>query len=278
MTPIVAWRTRWHSTRSAISPPSTGAIGAVSKRPLDRIDPRLLDLLRVGTMELGRGDRPDALIVDAVVIAAKGLDQKFTGFANGVLRSLGRRGVHLKAEVPGWLRDELSRVMDDVEIGRFWNASLETPQVGVRSGDGTPPGGVPVPGIVDAWLVDGPAPPGSIVQDPASVAVGAAVEAGAGERILDAAAAPGGKTRQLIDAGADVVAIRYPFETCPGWPRSGSRGGLVGGGRSEAPVRGCNLRCRAGRRPLHGAGHVATPSGDHPSHGSWRRQDPGRDR
>ena len=63
-----------------------------------------------------------------------------------------------------------------------------------------------MPGIDGAWLVEGAPPSSAIIQDPASIAVGAAVEAAVGERVLDVAAAPGGKTRQLVDAGAVVVA------------------------------------------------------------------------
>lgn len=182
------------------------AIAGVSNRPLERIEPRLLDLLRVGTAELGRGDRPDALIVDAVVIAAGRLARSYTGFANGVLRSLARQGGELTVGIPGWLREELSRAMDDSEIERFWEASLQTPRVGLRSDREPSGGGDRVPGIPGAWLVDGAPPSGATIQDPASVAVGDSLAVEIGERVLDVAAAPGGKTRQLVDAGADVTA------------------------------------------------------------------------
>lgn len=188
-------------------PAVDSAITDVSKRPLDRIDPHLLDLLRVGTMELGRGDRPDALIVDATVTAAKRLNRSYTGFANGVLRSLGRRRIELHVDMPPWLRDELAPAMSQAETEDFWRASLGTPSVGVRSGTEPPEGGLPVEGIEGAWLVDGPVAPDTIVQDPASIAVGASVQAREGERILDLAAAPGGKTRHLLDGGAEVVAV-----------------------------------------------------------------------
>lgn len=183
------------------------AISDVSKRPLERIDSHLLDLLRVGTMELGRGDRPDALIVDATVTAAKRLDRSYSGFANGILRALGRRSVELDVEMPPWLREEVAPAMSSAEIDDFWRASLETPSVGVRSDREPPEGGRPVEGIEGAWLVDGAVSSEAIVQDPASVAVGASVGAEAGERILDMAAAPGGKTRQMLDEGAEVVAV-----------------------------------------------------------------------
>jgi 16S rRNA (cytosine967-C5)-methyltransferase len=50
------------------------------------------------------------------------------------------------------------------------------------------------------------------VQDPASVAVGVALQVQPGDRVLDLAAAPGGKTLQLADAGAGLlVAVeRHP--------------------------------------------------------------------
>lgn len=176
-----------------------------SKRPIDRIDPPLLDLLRVGLAELGRSDRPDALTVDAVVRAAKRIRPAYGGFANAVLRNVARRGLTLDPTMPDWLGEELRAGLSADETRAFWTASMESPQLGVR-GTGPAPGFEPVSGIEGAWLGSGPIPQGFEIQDPASVAVGLAVGARPGERILDMSAAPGGKTAQLVAAGADVVA------------------------------------------------------------------------
>ena len=180
-------------------------LGRRSNRPLDRIDNGLLDLLRVGVAELARRDRPDALTVDAVVRAAKSLDSSFAGFANGVLRTVARNPPELVSRVPDWLRRELSRTFDDAEIDSFWTASMVSPELGIR-GSGTPAGFEPVPLIDGAHLGSGPIPEAFEIQDPASVAVGLAVDAQPHELVLDISAAPGGKTAQLVETGARVVA------------------------------------------------------------------------
>lgn len=176
-----------------------------SKRPIGGIDPPLLDVLRVGFAELGRSDRPDALTVDAIVRAAKRIRPAYGGFANAVLRNVARRGLTLDPTMPEWLGQELRAGFDADEARAFWEASMESPRLGIR-GEGTAPGFEPVPGIEGAWLGSGPIPKGFEIQDPASVAVGLAVAARPGERIFDMSAAPGGKTAQLVAAGAQVVA------------------------------------------------------------------------
>ncbi len=176
-----------------------------SSRPIERIDGALLDLLRVGVAELGRRDRPDALTVDAVVRAAKRLDRSYGGFTNGVLRTVARALPDLRPVMPGWLRQELSREFADPEIDAFWEASMASPELGIR-GSGDAGGFQPVAGIEGAHLGRGPIPEGFVIQDPASVAVGLAVDARPDEVVLDMSAAPGGKTGQLVETGAEVVA------------------------------------------------------------------------
>jgi 16S rRNA (cytosine967-C5)-methyltransferase len=176
-----------------------------SSRPLDRIDDGLLDLLRIGVAELGRSDRPDALTVDSVVRAAKRLNASYAGFANGILRNVARTPPDLRPQIPGWLEHELSREFDANETQAFWEASMASPELGIRGTD-SPRGFDPVPQIEGAYLGSGPIPEGFEIQDPASVAVGLAVAAKPGELVLDMAAAPGGKTSQLVATGAHVVA------------------------------------------------------------------------
>jgi 16S rRNA (cytosine967-C5)-methyltransferase len=177
-----------------------------SRRPIERIDAGLLDLLRVGVAEIARRDRPNALTVDAVVRAAKHLDRSFGGFANGMLRTIARTPPVLRPSMPEWLTDELSSAFDQSEIDAFWEASMISPELGIR-GAGDPGDGYrPVALIPGSHLGSGPIPEGFTIQDPASVAVGLVVDAHPGELVLDMAAAPGGKTAQLVESGASVVA------------------------------------------------------------------------
>jgi 16S rRNA (cytosine967-C5)-methyltransferase len=107
--------------------------------------------------------------------------------------------------MPAWLSDELSRAFDQAEIEAFWTASMVSPELGIR-GSGDPGDGYrPVDRIAGSYLGSGPIREGFAIQDPASVAVGLAVEARPGELVLDMAAAPGGKTAQLVETGARVV-------------------------------------------------------------------------
>jgi 16S rRNA (cytosine967-C5)-methyltransferase len=176
-----------------------------SRRSIDRIDAELLDLLRVGVAEITRRDRPDALTVDAVVRAAKRLDPAYGGFANGILRTIARTPPDLQPSMPAWLSEELSRAFDQAEIEAFWTASMVSPELGIR-GSGDPGDGYrPVDRITGSYLGSGPIREGFAIQDPASVAVGLAVEARPGELVLDMAAAPGGKTAQLVESSARVV-------------------------------------------------------------------------
>lgn len=177
-----------------------------SSRPIGQIDRGLLDLLRVGVAEIARSDRPDALIVDAVVRAAKGLSQSYGGFANGILRTIARNPPDLQPQIPGWLVDELSSEFARSEIDDFWTASMVSPELGIRGTDDPGASYRPVPHITGAYLGSGPIPEGFAIQDPASVAVGLAVSPQPGEIVLDMAAAPGGKTAQFVEAGAEVVA------------------------------------------------------------------------
>ena len=181
-------------------------IAAASRRPLDQIDDGLLDLIRVGVAEIARRDRPDALIVDAVVRASKQLDRSYGGFANGILRTITRTPPALRPVTPEWISEELSTSFDQAEIDAFWEASMHSPELGIRGGGDPGDGYRPVPQITGAHLGRGPIPEGFAIQDPASVAVGLAVEVEPGELVLDMAAAPGGKTAQLVEAGARVVA------------------------------------------------------------------------
>lgn len=181
-------------------------IAARSRRPIDRIDPGLLDLIRVGVAEIARRDRPNALTVDAVVRAAKRLDRSFGGFANGMLRTIARTPPDLRPVIPQWLSDELASEFDQAEIDAFWAASIVSPELGIRGSGDPGPGYRPVERIEGSFLGSGPLREGFTIQDPASVAVGLAVSAGPGDVALDMAAAPGGKTAQLVGTGARVVA------------------------------------------------------------------------
>jgi 16S rRNA (cytosine967-C5)-methyltransferase len=180
-------------------------IAEAARRAVDAIDPAVLDLLRVGAYEL-RSDtrRPDPVIVDTIVSAARRAQPHAAGFVNAVMRRLAEN------EPPDpsltdmgfdpWLVDRLESILG-CDTEPFLEASQAPASTGIRT-ERTYSGAVEVSEIPKAWLwrwAAGPIPPGVRIQDPASVAVGLAVSASPGERILDLAAAPGGKASHLRD-------------------------------------------------------------------------------
>lgn len=180
------------------------AISRAGRRNLGSIDDDLLDLLRVVAGEIwSRPGRPIPVVVDTGVRAATQLEPRYRGFANAVLRRLaemepetpqtpGQRGI------PEWLSRLMGEVLPDDHTA-LWEALDVPAPVGLRS---TSPvaGASAVRGIPGAWLwTGGPPPAGAEIQDPASVAVGNVVDARPGMLVLDMAAAPGGKTRHLLE-------------------------------------------------------------------------------
>jgi len=195
------------------------AITAATDRKLDRIQPEVLAVLRIGTIELRYLRRAPHSAVSEAVDAVRQLGRpKASGFVNGVLRSVARTidepvPADERSGYPQWLYERLESVFgDDTEA--FMAASNQPGDTGIRSRDGVQRGkesGVPgaryvihddsIAGLVDEGLID--------VIDPASVAVVNALGVKPGDRVADLAAAPGGKTRAIADAtgpGGFVVA------------------------------------------------------------------------
>lgn len=197
-------------------------------RNLDRID-RVIDgrisrpvesdvrsVLRVGVGEILFSDGDTYAAVDSGVEAVRALGApKAAGFVNGVLRNVARQGEPplpegpegeaLRFGVPPWLFEDLSEAFGDAEAKEFLDSSNQPSQVGVRHRSGAKPGNE-VEGIADAFLLedvsqhrDEIAAGGLIISDPSSVAVVAALDPRPGDRVLDMAAAPGGKTLHLWD-------------------------------------------------------------------------------
>jgi len=251
------------------------ALARVLTRPLDQVQPELLDILRLGAWQLLRGGVPDrAAVWTAVDLARAELGPQATGFANGVLRGLARRRDALPWPDPGtdeglglalgyapWIVAEARAVHGD-RTPAVLEAGNEPPGLTLRA---SPPGtrddlvaelraagrdaaptlhaadGVRVPGADPADLpavAEGratpqdeasmlvvealaaalgrgprPAPSGAGGSAPPPTRPGAGGGHGAlpapalrGLRVLDAAAAPGGKTTHLAGLGAEVVA------------------------------------------------------------------------
>jgi 16S rRNA (cytosine967-C5)-methyltransferase len=197
-------------------------------RSLDRIDrtinrkvSRPIDddvraVLRVGVAEiLFTGGDTYAAVDSAVEAVRIGGSPRASGFVNGVLRNVARdgepplpdgpEGEALRLGVPLWLHKDLTRAYGTDTTASFLEASNEPTRVGVRRRRGEAPGDEIV-GIEDAYLIadvvpfrDSIASGDLVVADPSSTAVAAALDPQPGDRVLDLAAAPGGKTLHLWD-------------------------------------------------------------------------------
>lgn len=199
-------------------------IAAVSNRPLDRIQPAVLDVIRVGVAELVRATAEPYAVVSEAVESVRAIGKpKAAGFVNATLRRVaaardsGELGDDDWATLPGWIIGELEQAWGAAAAQSFLTSS-EAPDVGIRVRPGTTVDvGVPGEGIPGSRLVSAEdlgvlepliAAGGVLVSDPASTAVALAVGAAPQEHVLDAAAAPGGKTSALWDAmGGEGVLV-----------------------------------------------------------------------
>lgn len=144
-------------------------------------DPATRSLLRLGAYQLHFAGVPaHAAVSETVALAPK----RVRGFVNAVLRRVARTDMVWPSDAarlsyPDWIVETFT-----VELGEDATAALE------RMNE-------PAPVTVRD---DG------YVQDRSSQWVAAAVEAEAGERVLDTCAAPGGKSTALAASGARVTA------------------------------------------------------------------------
>lgn len=196
------------------------AIRAHVTRPLADLDPAVLATLRVGAFEaLFARTRPHAVVHQAVEVAKAVGAGRAHGLVNAVLRKV--RPVDLtrseRLDHPAWLVDRWDARHGAAATEAWCLANGEVPPlflVGLPGAeppaDGVPAtaGGVPVP---DVWRLPAQDPARRPdfdrfwVQDAAAVAVADLVGPVEGARVLDACAAPGGKTLRLLSRGAAAV-------------------------------------------------------------------------
>jgi 16S rRNA (cytosine967-C5)-methyltransferase len=141
-------------------------------------------VLRLGAYQLVfAGVAPHAAVSETVGLAPK----RTRGFVNAVLRKVAR----LSTAEMSWPSDGARMSYPDWMVDLF-RAELGGDAVPALERMNQPP---PVTERADGY-----------VQDESSQWVAAAVEAAAGERVLDVCAAPGGKTTAMASGGAAVIA------------------------------------------------------------------------
>ena len=201
-------------------------------RPLKRRDSVVDALIAVGLWQLAEGRVPDHAAVSLTVEAARRLGRpRHAALVNAVLRNFRRRRVaasepaeeearhnhpawllrRLRADWPGhwreivaanderapmWLRVNRLRTTTEAYLGRLGEAGAPAPA------------GATLAGFPDAIRLETPRPVQALpgfeegdcsVQDAAAQLAAPWLLAGGGERILDACAAPGGKTAHLLE-------------------------------------------------------------------------------
>ena len=144
--------------------------------------PEVRTLLRLGAYQLEfAGVPPHAAVGETVALASK----RVRGFVNAVLRNVERASMQwpsdaVRLSYPDWLFDRLVDALGRDDALAAMAVMNEPPTVTERA--------------------DG------YIQDLGSQWVASAVEAAAGELVLDACAAPGGKATAIAACGATVVA------------------------------------------------------------------------
>jgi 16S rRNA (cytosine967-C5)-methyltransferase len=198
-----------------------------SLEPIERIlTPRLrkaphlhvMNILRLAVLERSLGEAAYGVVNSAVALARVGKrSQHLAGMVNAVLRAL-PDDVVLQGPaqmMPRWLRQPMVHA-----YGREVVAAIEavhaaapptdiTLRAGATFAGGTvlPTGSIRLTEGGQISALDGYETGAFWVQDAAAALAARMLGAGAGQRVLDICAAPGGKTMQLAAAGADVTAL-----------------------------------------------------------------------
>ena len=199
---VLRWRSRLDWT-----------IEQLAQRPLKKLDPLVVDALRVGLYQLFYMDVAKyAAVSETVDMTPK----RARGFATAILRRATDGNVPEPPDVatrtahPPWLIDRWTRMFGAERAEAIANANQELsyPDVLSLRGD-APPDAEPSKLVPDLWKLHGssadldrerfyPMDEGS--------AVIAAIARECGDDVLDLAAAPGGKSIYLMHRGARVVA------------------------------------------------------------------------
>lgn len=203
---IVLGVLRWRSRLDFV-------IEQLAQRPLKKLDPIVVDVLRTGIYQLLYMDVPKyAAVSETVDMTPK----RARGFANAILRRAAEgkapepRDLATRTAHPQWLIDRWTHMFGAERAAAIAEANQELsyPDVLALSGE-APPDAEPSKLVPDLWKLHGssadldrehfyPMDEGS--------AVIAAIARACGDEVLDVAAAPGGKTIYLMHHSARVTA------------------------------------------------------------------------
>ncbi len=220
------------------------ALAVLCSKPLAKVEPRVLNLLRLGAYQILFLDKvpAPAAVHETVELARQEKLERATGFINGILRNLIRQRQELPwpdaaepvvyleklAAFPHWLARSWVRRFGGAAAVALAEALLQPAPFTVRVNTLKLPreafldelerrgiearptayapegvvighrGGAALPGDGEGWYQ---------VQDEASMLIAHLLAPKAGEKILDACAAPGGKTTHLCALGNNAVEV-----------------------------------------------------------------------
>lgn len=217
-----------------------------SSRPLSDVEPALLRVLRLGTLQLWRDRVPAHAAVSTSVELARrqvprGRAKGAGGFVNGILRTVGRRlasevdpvagasvrdGIAFRTGHPAWIVDDLLARFDEdrteavlaaasVPAGTTLRARddrdallAELAAAGIEATPGVhAPEAVHLPGGVDPRTLPCVVEGRARPQDEASMLVARAGDVAPGDRVLDLCAGPGGKTTHLASLAGPIGTV-----------------------------------------------------------------------
>jgi 16S rRNA (cytosine967-C5)-methyltransferase len=178
-------------------------IDTIGKRPVRKLDPPVRTALRLGAYQLAWSDQQvHAVVDDAVELVRAAGRERAVPFTNAVMRRLAQRFRGLVASLPDgpvkesypdWIAETWTRDLGADTALALMRAQNEPPALEVRAAE--PVGAATdVPG---AYVVERVDPSRMRPMSRASQLAALVVDSQPGERVLDACAAPGGKTLML---------------------------------------------------------------------------------
>lgn len=175
------------------------------------------NVLRLGLYELTLGEAPHGVVHEAVE-AAKRINPAFGGLVNAVMRKLDPKAVKGDQQLPGWMRETMVNAYGRRAVEGMERVFAKLPAVDLTLRAGVAPSEIAADGVVlptgslriaggQVSSLPGFAEGKFWVQDAAAALAVRMLGDLRGLRVLDLCAAPGGKTMQLADAGAEVTAL-----------------------------------------------------------------------
>ena len=193
--------------------------GRYSGRDIRKLDFEVLLALRMGIYQLRYLDRvpPHAAVSESVELVKTSGFQSAAGFANAVLRKVGREAVAwpdraTELSHPEWLLERWDREFGPELTPFIARANLQPPETYLRVPAGTElPAGINVQPtkIFGCYRLVSGESAGLRVQDISSQAVVPLLALAPDQRFLDLCAAPGNKTAQALEYGVRAVACDF---------------------------------------------------------------------